>query len=84
MNEKQARVAVLDDDADLRKLLRFLLAREYEVVMPGNGAQLQIMVEQGAVDLIILDIGLPDEDGIVIAQKIRVTSSIPVMSPVVV
>ena len=79
MNEKQARVAVLDDDADLRKLLRFLLAREYEVVMPGNGAQLQIMVEQGAVDLIILDIGLPDEDGIVIAQKIRVTSSIPII-----
>ena len=79
MNEKQARVAVLDDDPDLRKLLRFLLAREYEVVLPRDGAQLQIMVEQGAVDLIVLDIGLPEEDGILIAQRIRATSSIPLI-----
>ena len=79
MNEKQARVAVLDDDADMRKLLRFLLAREYEVVMPSNGAQLQSLVDQGAVDLILLDIGLPDEDGIVVAQKIRATSTIPII-----
>ncbi len=79
MNEKQARVAVLDDDADLCKLLQFLLAREYEVVMPGDGAQLQILVEQGAVDLVVLDIGLPKEDGILIAQRIRATSSIPLI-----
>ncbi len=79
MNEKQARIAVIDDDADLRKLLRFLLSREYEVVMPEDGAQLQLLVEQGAVDLILLDIGLPHEDGIVIAQKIRATSTIPLI-----
>ncbi|MEI8030189.1 MAG: response regulator transcription factor [Comamonadaceae bacterium] len=79
MNEKQARVAVLDDDDVLRELLRFLLAQEYEVVMPSNGTQLGIMVEQGAVDLIVLDIGLPEEDGILIAQSIRATSSVPII-----
>ena len=79
MNEKQPRVAVLDDDADLCKLLRFLLEKEYEVIMAGGGAQLRRMVDEGAVDVIVLDIGLPDEDGISIAQKIRTTSSIPLV-----
>lgn len=79
MNEKQPRVAVLDDDADLCKLLRFLLEKEYEVVMASGGAQLRRMVDEGAVDVIVLDIGLPDEDGISIAQKIRTTSSVPLV-----
>jgi len=79
MNEKQPRVAVLDDDADLCKLLRFLLEKEYEVVMATGGAHLRRMVDEGAVDVIVLDIGLPDEDGISVAQKIRTTSSIPLV-----
>ncbi|MCX7143328.1 MAG: response regulator transcription factor [Proteobacteria bacterium] len=79
MNEKQPRVAVLDDDADLCKLLRFLLEKEYEVVMADSGAHLRHLVDEGAVDVIVLDIGLPDDDGISIAQKIRTTSSIPLV-----
>jgi len=78
-NERPSRVAVLDDDADLRKLLRFLLEKEYDVVMAGNGTQLRKMVDEGAVDVIVLDIGLPDEDGIAIAQEIRATSGIPLI-----
>ncbi len=79
MNEIQPRVAVLDDDAELSRLLRFLLEKEYEVVMPGNGAQLCTLVDEGKVDVIVLDIGLPDEDGIAIAKRIRTTSSIPIV-----
>ena len=79
MSKKLPRVAVLDDDADLCKLLRFLLEKEYEVVMAGGGAQLRRLVDEGAVDVIVLDIGLPDEDGISIAQKIRSASSIPLV-----
>jgi len=79
MNEKQARVAVLDDDADLCKLLRFLLEKEYAVVMASGGADLRRLVDAGAADIVVLDIGLPDEDGISIAQRIRTTSSIPLV-----
>ncbi len=79
INERQYRVAVLDDDADLCKLLRFLLEKEYEVIMASGGADLRRLVEEAAVDVIVLDIGLPDEDGISIAQKIRTTSSIPLV-----
>lgn len=79
MKVKQARVAVLDDDSDLCRLLQYLLAREFDVVVLDDGARLQSMVEQSKVDLIVLDIGLGDEDGILIAQRIRATSNIPLI-----
>ncbi|MFZ4479999.1 MAG: response regulator transcription factor [Rhodoferax sp.] len=79
MNQIQPRIAILDDDADMSRLLRFLLQKEYEVVTPGDGMQLCHLVDEGAVDVIVLDIGLPDEDGISIAQRIRTTSSIPII-----
>jgi len=79
MNENQRRVAVLDDDPDLSRLLRILLVTEYEVVTPQSGAHLCRLVDEGAVDCIVLDIGLPDEDGIAVAQRIRITSNIPII-----
>jgi DNA-binding response OmpR family regulator len=79
MNEPQLRVAVLDDDADFSRLLSHLLASEYAVATPRNGAHLCQLVDQGKIDCIVLDIGLPHEDGISIAQRIRTTSSIPIL-----
>lgn len=77
-NEKPC-VAVLDDDADLCRLLRVLLEDEYEVVMARDGTELCGLVDSGAVDAVVLDIGLPDEDGISIARKIRSGSGIPLI-----
>jgi len=79
MNENQPRVAILDDDADFSRLLRFVLDTEYEVVAAQCGAHLCQLVDEGKLDCIVLDIGLPDEDGISIAQQIRTTSSIPII-----
>lgn len=79
MNELQPRVAVLDDDVNLTKLLRLLLQRDYRVMVPVDGNQLCQWVQDGVLDGIVLDIGLPDESGISIAQRIRVTSSIPIV-----
>jgi len=71
--------AVLDDDADLCKLLSVLLRKEYEVLIARNGNDLCHQVDNGKVDIIILDIGLPDEDGITIARRIRATSNVPLV-----
>lgn len=79
MNRQRYRIAVLDDDADLRKLLRLILEREYAVLMAGNGVELRRLANSGAVDIVLLDIGLPDEDGISIARQIRATSSVPIV-----
>lgn len=79
MNEKHSRVAVLDDDEDMCKLLRFILQREYEVVIADGGATLLRMVRDGSADVVVLDIGLPDEDGISLARKIRAISIVPIV-----
>lgn len=78
-NLNRPRVAVLDDDAALRKLLNAVLRRDYEVLMAHNGAELRRFVDAGKVDAIVLDIGLGDEDGIAIARQIRSTSSVPLV-----
>ena len=79
MKPQRSRIAVLDDDADLCKLLRFILKKEYDVLMARNGAELRRLVHHQMTDIVLLDIGLPDEDGISIARQIRTTSAIPVV-----
>lgn len=69
----------MDDDAALVRLLRFLLEKEYQFLMPNNGTQLCRLVDENAVDAILLDIGLPEEDGISIAKRIRETSMVPII-----
>ncbi len=73
------RVAILEDDADFRGFLRHLLKDEYDLVMVRNGAELQRSVDASEVDVVLLDIGLPGEDGLSIALQIRSRSGVPLI-----
>ena len=79
MDKEKPCVAVLEDDAELCGLLRLLLEDEYDVVMARGGIELCHLVSSGAVDAVVLDIGLPEEDGISIARQIRSGSDIPLI-----
>jgi len=63
MNKR--RVFLVDDDEDLRKTLVEQLAhyREFDIVEAGTGAEALSKVRDGHVDLMLLDVGLPDMDG---------------------
>lgn len=63
MNKR--RIFVVDDDADLRRTLTDQLAhyREFELAEAGTGAEALAKVRDGHVDLMLLDVGLPDMDG---------------------
>ena len=63
MNKR--RIFLVDDDADLRKTLVEQLShyREFDVVEAGTGSEALSKVRDGHVDLMILDVGLPDMDG---------------------
>jgi len=63
MNKR--RIVLVDDDADLRKTLVDQLAhyREFELVEGGSAADALAKVRDGHVDLMLLDVGLPDMDG---------------------
>ncbi|KQY58665.1 two-component system response regulator [Aeromicrobium sp. Root495] len=73
-------VLVVDDDAAIRRTLGITLrARGYEVEPVADGrSALQSLAEQEP-DVVVLDLGLPDLDGIEVLRRIRATSSVPVV-----
>jgi len=68
------RVLILDDNADNRKLLVFALhARPYEICEAASGEEVRAMLraQPAAFDLALLDVELPDGDGLALAKKLR-------------
>jgi len=65
MSMNKRRIVLVDDDADLRKTLVDQLThyREFELIEGGTGADALAKVRDGHVDLMLLDVGLPDMDG---------------------
>ncbi len=71
MNSPRVRVLVVDDEPPIRKLLRLgLNAQGYDTLDASNGkAALELLAEKP--DLVILDLGLPDVDGLELLRAIR-------------
>jgi two-component system KDP operon response regulator KdpE len=65
-------VLIIDDEVQIRKLLHITLeSNDYKVVEAGTGKEGLALAAQRHPDLILLDIGLPDESGQTILQKLR-------------
>lgn len=74
------RVVVVEDDSALRRALRTSLrARGFDVFEVASGAEAVVLVADGAVDLMVLDLGLPDIDGIEVLRRVREFSEVPVV-----
>jgi two-component system KDP operon response regulator KdpE len=75
-----AKVLVVDDDPSLLKVLRIgLTARGEEVVVAHTGGEAVNQVALSGPDLVILDLGLPDVDGIEVCRRIRAFSEVPIL-----
>ncbi|MDV3240062.1 MAG: response regulator [Gammaproteobacteria bacterium] len=73
-------ILVVDDDPGLRELLqRYLRAQEFAVTAVGDGEAMQTHLAQHSVDLIILDVMLPGEDGLTLARRLCNNDEIPVI-----
>jgi len=71
---------VVDDEPEIRRFLRASLrAQQYEVLEASNGTQALELVTQRQPDLMILDLGLPDIDGVEITRRIREWSQVPII-----
>ena len=65
-----ARILVVDDESDIRELLQDILVEEgYEVDVAGNGAEARDACAKEAPDLVLLDIWMPDIDGISLLRE---------------
>ena len=65
MTDARPHILVVDDDAEIGALLvRYLGGQGFRVSTAGNGAELRTAIRDQQIDLILLDLGLPDEDGL--------------------
>jgi two-component system KDP operon response regulator KdpE len=75
-----SRVLVVDDDRALLRALRVgLAARGHEVAAAVTAEEGLSKVALGAPDVVILDLGLPDLDGLEVARRIRQWSEVPII-----
>lgn len=77
---KKTRILVVDDEPQIGRMLRTqLAARDYEVVHVMSGHDALLAAGEEPPDLVLLDLGLPDLDGIEVARRLREWSAVPII-----
>ncbi|MDQ2959759.1 MAG: response regulator transcription factor [Candidatus Dormibacteraeota bacterium] len=76
----KAAVLVVEDEPKIRELVRSYLEREgLTVLTTASGAEAITLARQNQLDLIVLDLGLPDVPGEEVAREVRVASDVPIL-----
>ncbi|SFW23116.1 response regulator [Luteibacter sp. UNCMF366Tsu5.1] len=74
------RLLIVDDEADVRSLLsRYFTAQGFDTVLASDGEEMRQRLAEGHIDLVLLDLGLPGEDGLAITHYLRETWRGPVV-----
>ncbi len=79
MDEKAVRVLVVDDERPIRRFLHASLSGQYTVLEAATGKEALAATVSGHPDAIILDLGLPDMDGIEVTRRLREWTQIPII-----
>ena len=75
-----ARILVIDDEKSIRRFMdASLTAKGYAVLQAKTGQEGAKMAAEEHPDIVILDLNLPDMDGVAVLKKIRVFSRVPVI-----
>lgn len=79
-NKNNYSVLVIDDEVQIRRLLRITLeANGYKVFDAENGSNGLVEAASRRPDIIILDLGLPDIDGVTVIKRVREWSKTPIL-----
>ena len=80
MNTKSIQIIVCDDDIDINESIAISLKRDgYKVIKCFNGKEAISALDKNHIDLIIMDIMMPGEDGLKTVERIRETSDVPII-----
>jgi two-component system, OmpR family, response regulator len=73
-------ILIVDDDREIRTLLaEYLDANEYRSLTAADGSGMWTALEGGGIDLVVLDLTLPGDDGLVLCRTLRAKSQLPVI-----
>ncbi|MDW7675213.1 MAG: response regulator, partial [Bacillota bacterium] len=74
------KILIVDDEARMRDLIKMYLLKEgYQVIEASNGKEALDKMANNNFDLVILDIMMPEIDGLTLCKEIRKKSDIPIV-----
>jgi two-component system KDP operon response regulator KdpE len=80
MTQAMHQILVIEDDAAIRNVLRVLLeAEQYRVIEAGTASRGEVEARSHKPDLLLVDLGLPDGDGLAVIKRIREWSQVPII-----
>lgn len=80
MGSSRTHILVVDDEAAIQRFLKTVLgAQDYELSSATTGAEALAAVAHLRPDLVLLDLGLPDLDGVEVLRRLREWSRVPVV-----
>lgn len=79
MSEKKPRILIVDDERPIRRFLNASLGGQYNIVEASNAEDAIRSVATERPDLIILDLGLPDTNGVEVTRRLREWTQIPII-----
>jgi two-component system OmpR family response regulator len=78
MNAASARILMVDDDPGIRDVVSDFLGRHgYQVETAADGREMDEALERGSIDLVVLDVMLPGEDGVAICRRLAAADDAP-------
>ena len=80
MSVNREHLLIVDDDKEIRNLLSdYLEQADYRVTAVGDGKAMRRVLEANRIDLVILDLMLPGEDGLTLCRELRSKTNLPVL-----
>ncbi|AIC93300.1 response regulator transcription factor [Shouchella lehensis] len=73
-------ILIVDDDQDIANLINYSLKNEgFNTIMASNGVEAMKQLEQHPIDLIVLDVMMPEMNGLELCQTVRRSHSLPIL-----
>lgn len=80
MTHATHQILIVEDEPAIRSVLRVVLAKEgYKLIEAETGARAEIEARSHKPDLLLLDLGLPDVDGLTVIRRVRAWSPVPII-----
>jgi two-component system KDP operon response regulator KdpE len=79
MSEQGVRILVVDDERSIRRFLKASLGSQFVIFEAASGEEALAAVAANRPDVIILDLGLPDLDGVEVTRRLREWTQIPII-----